>query len=409
MRIAIITETFPPIGVSGISSAHYNLFRLFKGNGRDVKAFTFNDDTSGHRIQSNDPEVFHYGISSKLRVRIQFLVSKIYKYQRKLFYKTDTYLPAYQLIDIVTSNLASRKINKELIKFNPDVVILPDHGVPGFSIRKIKGARYIHISHHNPIRFINNPLFGFQSTYDACLAVKIERKSLAKIDAVICPSNYMKDVFISTFGNKIPVSVLPNLIDNKFIESIEAVSVNNKIDLDPGFPIVYIPSGGSSVKGERFVIEIIRRLAFTYQYRIGFYVSGGLNLIQKEELKISGTLSKLVYSPGEVDNPTNIAFIKSCTVCVSPTLIESFGMANLEANFCNVPVVTFNVGGNRELIEDGQNGFVVPFLDLEAMMLKTCDLLDGKIQLNPHAFVNSKFSVVALEGKYNEFITTIGR
>lgn len=408
MRIAIVTETFPPIGASGISSAHYNLFRLFKENGHHVKAFTFSDNTRSKDLLPDDPDVFHYGISAKLRQRIQLLISKIYKYQRKLFHKTDTHLPAYQLIDIVTSNLASRKINKELNNFSPDIVILPDHGVPGFSIKKIKGARYIHISHHNPIRFINNPFYGFQSEYDARLAVKIERRALAKIDAVICPSSYMKDVFISTFGNKIPISVLPNLIDNNFIESIEAVSVHQKIDIDSDFPVVYIPSGGSSVKGERFVIELIRRLAFIYHYKIGFYVSGGLSSIQKEELKISERLSKLVYSPGVVDNPTNIAFIKSCSVCVSPTLIESFGMANLEANFCNVPVVTFDVGGNRELIEEGQNGFVVPFPDIESMMLKTCDILDGKIHVNPHAFVNSKFSVMALSGKYNEYLTTLG-
>jgi glycosyltransferase involved in cell wall biosynthesis len=238
--------------------------------------------------------------------------------------------------------------------------------------------------------------------------VKIESRALAKIDAVICPSNYMKDMFISTFGNKIPVSVLPNLIDNKFIESIEAVSVNKKIDLDPGFPVVYIPSGGSSVKGERFVIEIIRRLAVRYNYKIGFYISGGLSSVQTEELEILGRYSKLVFSPGVVDNIANIGLIKSCKICVSPTMIESFGMANLEANFCNVPVVTFDVGGNKELIEDGQNGFVVPILDIEAMLLKTCDILDGKITMDPQAFVKSKFSVKALEGKYNEFLTTIG-
>ena len=407
MRIAIITETFPPIGVSGVSSAHYNLFRLFKENGHHVKAFTFCDNPGSIKQLPDDPDVFHYGISSKLRRRIQLLVSKVYKYQRKLFYKTDTYLPAYQLIDIVASNLASRKINRELSKFNPAVVILPDHGVPGFSIKKIKGARYIHISHHNPIRFINNPFFGLQSEYDARLAVKIERRALAKIDAVICPSSYMKDVFISTFGQKLPVSVLPNLIDNKFIESIEAVPVCNKIELDPGSPVVYIPSGGSSVKGGRFVIEIIRRLAVRYNYKIGFYISGGLSSIQTKELEILKTFSNLVFSPGVVDNRVNIGFIKSCSICVSPTLIESFGMANLEANFCNVPVVTFDVGGNKELIEDGQNGFVVPLMDMEAMILKTCDILDGKIHMDPLAYVNSKFSVKAIEGKYNEFITTI--
>ena len=404
MKIAIITETFPPIGVSGVASAHYNLFRLFKENKYNVKVFTFNDDADSIKSFPDDPDVFHFGISAKMRQHIRVLISKMYKYQRKIFFKTDTYLLAYQLNDIVISNLGSRKINKNLKKFHPDIVIVPDHGVPGFSIKKVKGAIYVHISHHNPIRFINNPFFGYQSEYDARLAVKIEKKALKKVDKVICPSVYMKDVFISTFGDKLPVTVIPNLIDNKFVESIEPVSVHEKLTLDTDFPIVYIPSGGSSIKGERFVVEIIRRLAVKYNFNIGFYISGGLSAIQKEELEILKIYSNLIFSPGIVDNAVNIGFIKSCSVCISPTLLESFGMANLEANFCNVPVVTFDVGGNKELIEDGQNGFVVPNLDVETMISKTSEILDTHTRLNTFAYVSKKFSIIALRDKYLEIV-----
>lgn len=404
MKIAIVTETFPPIGVSGVASAHYNLFRLFKENDFNVKVFTFNDDTNNIKSFSEDPDVFHYGISAKRRHQIRVIISKMYKYQRKIFYKTDTYLPAYQFIDIIISNLGSRKINKDLKLFNPDVVILPDHGVPGFSIRKIKGALYMHISHHNPIRFINNPFWGYLSEYDARLAVKVEKRSLNKVDKIICPSSYMKDVFISTFGDTLPVTVIPNLIDNKFIERIKPLSVQDKLSLDSNYPVVYIPSGGSPFKGERFVIEIIRRLAFRYDFKIGFYVSGGLSSILNEELEILNIYSNLIFSPGIVDNSVNIGFIKSCSICVSPTLVESFGMANLEANFCNVPVVTFDVGGNKELIEDGQNGFVVPNMDVETLIIKACEILDTHTRLNTFPYVSKKFSTKALRDKYLEIV-----
>lgn len=403
MKIAVITETFPPQGISGVSSAHFNLYRLLKESGQDVKVFTFNDDPDFYKPLTPDSDVFHNGISAKMRNRILNLISKAYKYQRKIFYKTDTYLAAYQLIDIVAANLGSRKINKDLNKFHPDVVIIPDHGVPGLSIKKIKNTQYIHVSHHNPIRFINNSFFGYQSEYDARLAIKIEKQALKKVDIVICPSSYMKEVFVSTFGDKIPVTIIPNLIDDNFIRSIEPISVQSKLSIDTEFPVVYIPSGGSSFKGERFVVEIIRRLANRYNFKIGFYISGGLSSVQKEELEILHIYSKLIFSPGYVENAANIGFIKSCSVCVTPTLVENFSMAILESTFCNVPVIAFDVGGNKEIIEDGQNGFIVPYLDIENMMIKACEVIDTKSRLHSFEFTNNMFSAIAFKERYLGF------
>lgn len=399
-RIAIVTETFPPKGISGVSSAHYNLFRLLKENNQDVKVFTFNDIPEEYQSLPTDPNVFHHGISKKWRMRIRGLISKLYKYQRKLFYNTDTYLMAYQLIDIAISNLGSRRINKELKKFNPRVVIIPDHGVPGLCIKKIKGSNYVHVSHHNPVRFLNNPFFGYQSEYDAHQAIKLEKRALLKVNKVICPSSYMKEVFISTFGDSLPVTVIPNLIDNTFIESIDTVLVHDKLAIDIAIPVIYIPSGGSSFKGERFVVEIIRRLAVRYNFKIGFYISGGLSTIQEEELEKLKGYRELIFSPGVVENAVNIGFIKSCAVCVSPTLVENFSMAILEANFCNVPVVTFDVGGNKEIIEDGKNGYIVPYMEIEQMILRTCELLDRNTRLITQNFVTDKFSTKALGDKY---------
>ena len=404
IKIAIISETFPPQGISGVSSAHYNLYRLLKENDQDVKVFTYNDTPENYKSQPVDPDVFHYGISTKIRRQIQFLIPKLYKYQRKLFYKTDTFLLAYQLADIIISNFGSRKLNKQLKEFNPQMVIIPDQGVPGFSIKKLKGAKYIHVSHHNPIRFINNPFFGYHSEYDALMAVKIERLALKKIDHVICPSNYMKDVFISTFGDKIPITIIPNLIDNNYISDITPISVSEQLFSSPHVPVVYIPSGGSPLKGERFVVEIIRRLAVKYEFNIGFYVSGGLSVMQRNELEKLELFSKLIYSPGYVENEQNIALIKSCSVCVSPTLIENFSMAILEANFCNIPVVAFDVGGNKEIIENGQNGYIVPYLDIETIIQKVNEILLSKTKLNTLNWVKEKFSGNALNKEYLNFI-----
>jgi glycosyltransferase involved in cell wall biosynthesis len=68
--------------------------------------------------------------------------------------------------------------------------------------------------------------------------------------------------------------------------------------------------------------------------------------------------------------------MKACSFGVSPTLIESFGMAILEANYCHLPMVVFDAGGNREIVTPGENGFLAPYLDVEALIAEAESLFD---------------------------------
>lgn len=54
---------------------------------------------------------------------------------------------------------------------------------------------------------------------------------------------------------------------------------------------------------------------------------------------------------------------------------EAFGLVLLEAFACGVPSVATNVGGIPEVVEDGVNGFLVPFGDVEAAVEKGLLLL----------------------------------
>ncbi len=49
------------------------------------------------------------------------------------------------------------------------------------------------------------------------------------------------------------------------------------------------------------------------------------------------------------------------TVFVCPSVYEPFGLINLEAMACEVPVVASAVGGIPEIVVDGVTGWLVPF------------------------------------------------
>ena len=56
------------------------------------------------------------------------------------------------------------------------------------------------------------------------------------------------------------------------------------------------------------------------------------------------------------------AYMKAATVFCLPSSREGFGIVSLEALGCNTPVITTNSSANaaRHLIQDGQNGSIVP-------------------------------------------------
>lgn len=359
-KIAIISSSFPPYSRGGIASAHYNLYKTLKEKGYIVKVFTFGDH--GIKKDINDNEIYRFGTHKWIHIFIHvinLIFSKLLFNRKKI---------AYQSKDILTSALGSIRINPYLDRYRPNVLIVPDHGCPGFFIKRPKNCKTLFISHHNPIRFINNPLLnGFHSEKDARLALKIENKSLEKVDQVICPSRYMKRVFEFSHCFDGHIHIIPNIVNYRLIDSIHPHDLRTEMGLSKTALLIYIPSAGSPFKGSRYVFEIIRRLGAASEDEIGFFLSGTLPDELKYELKFLNKNIKF-FNAGYLPYHKNISIIKACSFAVSPTLIESFGMAIIEANYCGLPVIAFDVGGNRDIIEDGQNGFLLPYLDIENLI-----------------------------------------
>jgi len=365
MRIAIISSTSPSRDLSGgISSAHYNLFCILRENDFNVEMFTFGDNDRTQKILEQGIKSFGTPHIIIKFINMLFLIFRFFFHEN-----------LYQLQYVIISQFGSIRLSIALRKYKPDIIIIPDNGCPLLSIKKPKKARIVFVSHHNQVRFINEPLLGYHSYKEAMLVNKIERHTLKKVDVVVCPSDYMKKFFIDTHKFNDPIKVIPNIISEKTIQNITSVNLYEKINLPVDSIIIYIPSAGSIYKGGNYVFEIVRRLSNSCNgKKIGFYLSGDIDLLLMRELSFLKA-NVVIFAPNRVNYFDNISYIKSCSFCISPTLIESFGMAILEAGFCGLPVITFNIGGTSDIIIDGNNGFLINFLDIEKLIQKANLLL----------------------------------
>jgi len=380
-KIAVISPSAPPLGGGGISSSHYNLYCALKEAGFNTVLLTFEDNNKKGLPYEQD--IKRFGTPTFFLNILKFF----------LFWLNIFFLDkhSYQFKDVLFSQIGSLKLSKVLKKIKPDAIIVSDQGSPLFSIKKPKKSKIILISHHNPIRFINDPLIGNPSYRDAKLASLIEHYTLKKADCVICPSDYMKNVFFETHKYLGQINVIPNIISEKLINNVPQYNaLHEKLNLPENSIIIYIPSADSVFKGSKYVFEIIRRLTAISDNKVGFYLSGGSNSMLMKELSF---LNTHIFTPGKQSYFDNISYVKACTFCISPTLLESFGMAILEAGFCGLPVITFDVGGTSDIIINENNGFLIDLLDIEKLIEKANLLItNNKLLINMQ--INSKKSAV---------------
>lgn len=404
-KVAILSSSFPPNMKGGISSAHYNLFEGLQKSGVSVKVFTF--DEWEYRKFSNYL-VVRTGTPEKIKKIINgvyFLLNKIFPRLGKKY--------NWHSLDILLCLCGSYLMNIEIEKFKPDIIIMGDHGCPGYFLKKKKNQKYVWISHHNPARFIDVPFILKSYKDDVRFAIKFENKILKNVDKIICPSLYMYEEFKKTYCfdvNRQKIAILPNIVDEILIDSIPVSDFIKKNNFSKDSIAIYIPAAGSLFKGSRFICEIMRRLSNLTNKKIVFYLSGEIQEEQKEEFNYMPANAS-VFIPGYLEYQENIANVKRCNFAISPTLVDSFGMAILEANFSGLPVVTFDVGGNRDIIVNNENGFLIDFMNIENLVNKAALLVNdeeicSKMSEKAMKLAKDKFSCGEIIDSYMRFISS---
>ena len=75
---------------------------------------------------------------------------------------------------------------------------------------------------------------------------------------------------------------------------------------------------------------------------------------------------------------TNVlSIIKNSKIYVSTSRYEGMPYAVIESMSLKVPCVLTDVDGNRDLVKDGYNGYIIKNMDVKDMSLKICDLLEN--------------------------------
>ncbi len=184
-------------------------------------------------------------------------------------------------------------------------------------------------------------------------------------EKIIVPSSYLQYV-ISNWGIK---KEKINVVYNAF-EPIEIPEgkemLRQKFDMKG---TVFMSAGRLVVwKGMTVIIRLMSKLKKEIPDAILYIAGDGPEKEKLERLVKELSLQNEVIFLGNIPKDELLRRIKASDVFVLNTFYEGFAHQLLEAMSVGTPVVSTNVGGNPELIEDQKEGFLVEYSNEEAFL-----------------------------------------
>ncbi len=133
-----------------------------------------------------------------------------------------------------------------------------------------------------------------------------------------------------------------------------------------------------ALKGHAWCVQAIPAIVAQHPDTLFVFVGKGPLRQEIQQMVSSLGLEKHVRFTGHL-SALLPRLMGSLDVLVQPSLVESFGLAVVEAQACGVPVVATRVGGLPEIVVDGETGFLVASEDSGALADKVNVLLSKPV------------------------------
>lgn len=192
----------------------------------------------------------------------------------------------------------------------------------------------------------------------------VEKTALEMADAIIAVSEDTRRDIHKYFS--IPedrVSIIHNGIDLSEYRASENHGALRNLGIDPERPYILFVGRITRQKGIIHLVRAIRHLKAGFQVVLCAGAPDTPEIATEMQHAVKEARKHrddIIWIEKMVSRPEAIALYSGASVFVCPSIYEPFGIINLEAMACGTPVVASAVGGIKEVVVDGETGFLVP-------------------------------------------------
>ena len=203
--------------------------------------------------------------------------------------------------------------------------------------------------------------------------------SIRKSDGITAVSEYLRCETVKHFGiPKDRIKVIPNFVDIARYQRDVHPCHRSKLS-KPGEKIVTHISNFRPVKRVEDVMRTFVEVAKKIPARL-LLVGDGPDRARVQQLGEELGVAEQVTFLGKQNS---VIELLSCSdLFLLPSETEAFGLVALEAMACGVPVVATRTGGIPEVVTHGENGYLAPIGDVDAMGAYSLEILQDKAVWN---------------------------
>jgi len=299
--------------------------------------------------------------------------------------------------------LALRKTIKEI---KPDIIhahwIIPQGWITSLMPKKYK-VPYVVTTHGGDI-------FGLQGK----LLTKMKKNTLTNAKSITVVSNAIKGEILEKIDSKLNIDVIPMGVDSKlFNPNKKDLSIKKKYNIQG--PFLLFVGRLAEKKGVKYLLDampgILRKNNKTKLMIIG---TGPLESELKQQAKNLKIENNVIFM-GAIQNNQLPKYYATADIFVGPSIItregdrEGLPVTLMEAMSSGSIIVATDLEGNKDIIKDNENGFLVKqnssieILDCILKSLKDKSL-SAKILKNSQKIIKEKFDWKVIKEKYKEML-----
>jgi alpha-maltose-1-phosphate synthase len=233
----------------------------------------------------------------------------------------------------------------------------------GFMAKKLYGTPFVLTTHSlEPLRAWKAEQLG--SGY--VMSSWMEQTAILDADAVIAVSKGTQEDILRAYPAIDPkrIHVIYNGIDLKEYQKTSETAALAKYGVDTALPYVLFVGRITRQKGVTHLVDAIRYMPPETQVVLCAGAPDTPEIAEEMRQKVEDASKlnpRIVWIEKMVTKPEAIQLYSNAQVFCCPSVYEPFGIINLEAMACRAPVVASSTGGIKEVVVDGETGFLVPF------------------------------------------------
>ncbi len=219
------------------------------------------------------------------------------------------------------------------------------------------------------------------------------RYGIEKSDIVTAVSDSLKQQTYEMIAPDKEIETVHNFVDEREYHLHDSAKLKEELGIEAHEKVLIHVSNFRKVKRVEDVVSTFAKVQKTVGAKL-LLVGDGPEMSRIHQQVKDLHIEQEVLFLGKRDNLSELYSMSDVKLLMSEK--EAFGLVLLEAMACGVPAIGTQIGGIPEIIEPGENGFLVELGDIDAAA-------DAAIRILTDDMLHEKLSVTALETATKRF------